>query len=204
MSVFLSGLSLGLSLIVAIGAQNAFVLRQGLKNEHVFWVCFVCAASDAVLMLFGVLFFDQIARLLPWVDNGLRIAGAVYLAYYAVGRFKAAYQNLSALEMTSGVSVSIRSTLVSVAMLTWLNPHVYIDTVVLVGSVASGFGDERWFFVTGAISASFVFFFLLGFGAKRMGGWLGRPNAWRILDTVISAVLVLIAFQLLQPLLTGL
>ena len=124
MSVFLSGLSLGLSLIVAIGAQNAFVLRQGLKNEHVFWVCFVCAASDAVLMLFGVLFFDQIARLLPWVDNGLRIAGAVYLAYYAVGRFKAAYQNLSALEMTSGVSVSIRSTLVSVAMLTWLNPHV--------------------------------------------------------------------------------
>ena len=195
---------LGFSLIVAIGAQNAFVLRQGLRNEHVFWVCLVCAVSDAVLMVVGVLFFDQIARLLPWVDNALRIVGAVYLAFYAVGRFKAVYQNSSALEMASGVSVSIRSTLFSVAMLTWLNPHVYIDTVILVGSVASGFGDERWLFVMGAISASFVFFFLLGFGAKRMGGWLGRPHAWQVLDGAIGALLVLIAFQLLHPLLTGL
>ena len=202
--VFLSGLGLGFSLIVAIGAQNAFVLRQGLRNEHVFWVCLVCAVSDAVLMLVGVLFFDQIAGLLPWLDNGLRIAGAIYLAYYALGRFKAAFHNSSALEMASGVSASIGHTLVSVALLTWLNPHVYIDTVMLVGSVASGFGDERWVFAAGAISASFVFFFLLGFGAKRMGGWLNRPHAWRILDATIGALLVLITLQLLHPLLSGL
>ena len=200
MTIFLSGLSLGLSLIVAIGAQNAFVLRQGLKNEQVFWVCLICAASDAVLMLFGVLFFDQIAQILPWVENGLRLAGALYLAYYAFGRFQAVFNNASALQMANGASASLGSTLVSTALLTWLNPHVYIDTVVLVGSVASGFGDGRWMFAIGAISGSFLFFFSLGYGAKRMGGWLARPNAWRILDGVIGGLLLLIAVQLLQPL----
>ncbi len=201
MNSFLSGFGLGLSLIVAIGAQNAFVLRQGLKNEHILWVCLVCAVSDAVLMVIGVLFFDQIARLLPWIENGLRVAGALYLAYYSFGRFQAAVKNSSALQMASGQSSSLLRTLVSTALLTWLNPHVYIDTVVLVGSVASGFGDQRWRFAAGAISASFVFFFSLGYGAKRMGGWLARPNAWRVLDGAIGGLLLLIAFQLLQPLL---
>ena len=199
-----SGLALGFSLIVAIGAQNAFLLRQGIRNEHIFWVCLLCATSDAVLMGVGVLFFDKINAVLPSIENGLRIAGALYLTYYAFGRFRSALAEASALRSMTGLTSPLARTLLNAAMLTWLNPHVYIDTVVLVGSVASSYDDARWLFASGAITSSFVFFFALGYGAKRLSGILSRPMAWRILDSAIGVLLIVIAWQLIQPLLTGL
>jgi L-lysine exporter family protein LysE/ArgO len=200
-TVFLSGLGLGFSLIVAIGAQNAFVLRQGLRNEHIFWVCLLCALSDAILMILGVLFFDKIRSILPWVETVLRIAGTIYLLWYALNRFRAAFSETAFLQSSGGETAPLLATLTSSAMLTWLNPHVYIDTVILVGSVASGFGVARWYFASGAISASFLFFFALGYGAKGLSGVLGRPTMWRMIDGAIGVLLFVIAYQLLEPLL---
>jgi len=199
MAVFFSGLCLGFSLIVTIGAQNTFVLRQGIRNEHIFWVCFLCAVSDALLMIGGVLFCEQVRTAFPWFETALRVTGTLYLFWFAMQRFRASISATSSLKASGGDMASMLSTLASAAMLTWLNPHVYIDTVILVGSIASNFGPERWYFVSGTISASFLFFFALGYGAKALSGSLGLPIIWQVIDGVISVLLLAIAYQLLLP-----
>ncbi len=196
--VFFTGMAMGFSLIVAIGAQNAFVLRQGLRNEHVFAVCLVCALSDLVLIMAGVSSFGKIITVLPWLNPVMRYAGAAFLIWYGAKSLRAALRSKEALTVAASKDqVGLAKTLLACLAITWLNPHVYLDTVVLLGSISAHFRNLRMVFAAGAVTASFLFFFSLGYGA----GWLrpifAKPSAWRILDAVIAVVMCTIAFQLI-------
>lgn len=195
--VFFTGLGMGLSLIVAIGAQNAFVLRQGLRNEHLFAVCLVCAVSDAILIIIGVTSFRQISAALTWLDPAMRYGGAAFLIWYGARSLLSAVRSSGALEVNEGNAATFRQTIVTCLALTWMNPHVYLDTVVLLGTVSSRFPGAEAAFAAGAVLGSFVFFFALGYGATRLRPLFANPVAWRILEVIIAAVMWLIAFKLL-------
>ena len=185
----LSGFGLGLSLIVAIGAQNAFVLKQGIRNQHVFWVCICCALSDAVLIVAGVGGFAALVTLYPWIDPATRYGGAIFLSVYALLSFKSA---VYAVEKPQ----SLISALLMCLAFTWLNPHVYLDTVILIGSISTQYESQRIYFAAGAVFASFVFFFSLGYGSRRLAPLFARPAAWRVLNTLIGIVMLAIAANL--------
>ncbi len=197
MTAFLSGLTLGLGLIVAIGAQNAFVLRQGLKREHVFWVCLVCALSDAVLIAAGVAGFGFIVQQLPWLIEAMRYGGAAFLILYGIRSVLAAFRSTETLEAAASSAGSLRTAVLTCLAFTWLNPHVYLDTVVLLGSISTQFGDARPVFAAGAMTASFAFFFSLGYGAQLLRPLFASVIAWRILDAVTAMVMFAIAAKLL-------
>ncbi|UEM24920.1 LysE/ArgO family amino acid transporter (plasmid) [Skermanella mucosa] len=197
LSAFLPGLLLGLSLIVAIGAQNAFVLRQGLRGEHVLAVCLTCAVSDAVLILAGVGGFAQAADRAPWLETATRYAGAAFLFAYGLRSFLAAARSVNALTPAESVPAGLGATLATCLALTWLNPHVYLDTVVLLGSVSTQFAADKELFALGAMTASFLFFFSLGYGARLLRPVFARPGAWRVLDLGIGIVMVTIAATLI-------
>lgn len=196
LSAFLPGFLLGLSLIVAIGAQNAFVLRQGLRGEHVLAVCLTCAASDAVLILAGVGGFAQAAGWLPWLETATRYAGAAFLFVYGLRSFRASVRASDALAPADGAPARFGATLATCLALTWLNPHVYLDTVVLLGSVSTQFAADKGYFALGAMAASFTFFFSLGYGARLLRPVFARPGAWRVLDAGIGCVMCTIAATL--------
>jgi len=196
MSTFLPGFALGFSLILAIGAQNAFVLRQGLRGEHLFLVCLACALSDAVLIGAGVAGFGALAGAFPWVEELMRFGGAAFLIVYGALALRAAWLGSSALEAGQTRRSGLVATLVTVLALTWLNPHVYLDTVVLIGSVSAQYPD-RLIFALGAISASFVFFFTLGYGARLIHPVFARPRAWALLDLGVGLVMWGIAVKLI-------
>lgn len=211
----LAGLGLGLSLIVAIGAQNLFVLRQGIRREHVLAVIAVCAASDAILIVLGVSGVGLALAALPWLVTAVRWAGAAFLVGYGVLAARRSWRPSGALtvdpssdavagsaaEQSSAIR-SVRSetrlsaTVLTVLALTWLNPHVYLDTVFLLGSVATTHGDDRWLFALGAATASILWFSALGFGARYLGRWLATPRAWRILDAIIAVVMIALGVSL--------
>lgn len=196
-SVFLAGLAMGLSLIVAIGAQNAFVLRQGLRNEHVFAVCLACALSDVVLIVLGVTSFGKVAGWLPWLGAVMRYAGAAFLIWYGVRSLRAALRSTEALTVAATTERnSLQKTLLMCLALTWLNPHVYLDTVVLLGTISTQFKGFESSFAAGAVSASFLFFFALGYGAIWLRPVFAKPSAWRVLDGLIAVVMGGIAFEL--------
>jgi L-lysine exporter family protein LysE/ArgO len=196
-SVFLAGLAMGLSLIVAIGAQNAFVLRQGLRNEHVFAVCLTCATSDLVLILVGVTSFGKFAGWLPWVNPVMRYAGAAFLTWYGAKSLIAAVRSTDALTVGNSLEKKgLGKTLLACLAFTWLNPHVYLDTVVLLGSISTQFKGHQMAFASGAVSGSFLFFFALGYGATWLRPIFAKPSAWRTLDAIIAVVMGGIAFQL--------
>ncbi|MEP1200950.1 LysE/ArgO family amino acid transporter [Tateyamaria sp.] len=196
MASFLPGFFLSLSLIVAIGAQNAFVLRQGLRRAHVFWVCLTCALSDAILIVCGVAGFGALAEAVPWFEPVMRYGGAAFLLWYGWCNARSAWQGGSALELGSEDTQPLREALLTVLALTWLNPHVYLDTVVLIGSISSQY-DSRLLFGIGATLASFVFFFVLGYGARLLAPIFANARAWRILDAVIALTMWAIALKLL-------
>ena len=196
LSAFFPGLLLGLSLIVAIGAQNAFVLRQGLRGEHVLAVCLTCAASDALLILVGVGGFAQASNWVPWLETATRYAGAAFLLVYGLRSFWAAARSGGALAPADTVPVSLGATLATCLALTWLNPHVYLDTVVLLGSVSTQFAANKGLFAAGAMTASFVFFFSLGYGARLLRPVFARPGAWRVLELGIGIVMCTISVAL--------
>ncbi|MCW2244260.1 LysE/ArgO family amino acid transporter [Azospirillum canadense] len=196
LSAFVPGLLLGLSLIVAIGAQNAFVLRQGLRGEHVLAVCLTCALSDAVLILAGVGGFAQAGAWVPWLETAIRYAGAAFLLVYGLRSFRAAVRSGGALTPAAAVPAGLGATLLTCLALTWLNPHVYLDTVVLVGSVSTQFAAGKHAFALGAMTASFLFFFSLGYGARLLRPVFARPGAWRVLDVGIGVVMCTIAATL--------
>ena len=209
----LAGLGLGFSLIIAIGAQNLFVLRQGLRREHVFVVAAICAASDAALIALGVSGVGFVLQAVPWLVDVVRWAGAAFLVAYGLMAARRAWRPAEqALAVTDAAAhapgartggVATRTRLLPVVLtclaLTWLNPHVYLDTVFLLGTVANTHGDERWVFAAGAIIASFVWFFGLAFGARYLGRWLSTPRAWRILDAIIAVVMVGLGVSLVLP-----
>lgn len=197
-SVFFAGMAMGLSLIVAIGAQNAFVLRQGLRNEHVFAVCLVCAVSDLVLILVGVSSFAKIASWHPWLNPVMRYAGAAFLLWYAAKSLRAALRSSAALTAeTVTTRDGLARTLATCLAITWLNPHVYLDTIVLLGSISTQFRGFERSFAAGAVSASFLFFFALGYGATRLRPVFAKPSAWKALDAVIAMVMGGIASKLI-------
>lgn len=196
--VFFTGLTMGLTLIVAIGAQNAFVLRQGLRGEHVFAVCLTCAVSDAALILLGVTSFARIVEALPWVDPVMRYGGAAFLVWYGARSLRAALGSSAALTVSrSGTATPLRGALIACLAITWLNPHVWLDTVVLLGTISTRFPGAEGRFAAGAITGSFLFFFALGYGATRLRPVFARPAAWRMLEAAIAAVMWAIALKLL-------
>jgi L-lysine exporter family protein LysE/ArgO len=190
---FLPGFALSLTLILAIGAQNAFVLRQGLRRAHVFWVCLTCALSDAALIAAGVAGFGALAEQVPWFEPLMRYGGAAFLIWYGARNAVSAWRGGAALAVAGGAQASLRNTLLTLLALTWLNPHVYLDTVVLLGSVASGWDGQRIAFALGATTASFVFFFSLGYGARALAPLFARPAAWRVLDALVGGTMWAIA-----------
>jgi L-lysine exporter family protein LysE/ArgO len=193
----LAGLGFGLSLIVAIGAQNAFVLRQGLRREHVFAVVLVCAASDAILIGIGVAGLGALLQAVPWLLIVVRIAGAGFLLVYGALAARRAFHPATLSASESGVSTPLWTAIATCLALTWLNPHVYLDTVVLLGSVAATHGADRWWFALGAAVASILWFTALGYGARLLRPVFARPAAWRILDALVAVVMVVLAIGLL-------
>ncbi len=202
--VFVQGLALSLGLIVAIGAQNAFVLRQGLHREHVGSVVLFCAVADAVLIAAGVLGMAQALGQSPGLARALALAGALFLAVYgwqALRRARQAHQ-LNAAEGGAGLRRS--AAVAQAAAFTLLNPHVYLDTVLLVGSIgAQQPAALRGWFIAGASSASLFWFALLGFGARWLAPWFGRPRAWQVLDGLIGVTMFVLSALLVRHALVG-
>jgi L-lysine exporter family protein LysE/ArgO len=198
-----SGFLLGASLIIAIGAQNAFILRQGLLRQHVFVLCLVCALSDAALILAGVGGLGALVATSPTLLLIVTAGGAIFLAVYAVIALRRAIspQTLVAAPVAD---VGLKTALATCLALTFLNPHVYLDTVLLVGSLsATHHGAARWSFGGGAALASFVWFFGLGYGARLLEPLFRKPLAWRVLDIAIAVVMAAIALSLVLRLLKG-
>ncbi|MET1017105.1 MAG: LysE/ArgO family amino acid transporter [Leifsonia flava] len=231
----LAGLGVGFSLIVAIGAQNLYVLRQGMRREHVLIVIAICALSDAALIAVGVSGIGAALQHVPWLVVVVRWAGAAFLITYGVLAARRAWSGEGGLvdaaesattdpaatdaapdaAAPSGgaspvgvatatraprVTASVAAVVTTTLALTWLNPHVYLDTLFLLGSVANSYTDERWWFAAGAMAASVIWFSALGIGARHLGRVLRSPRAWRILDGVIAAVMILLGVMLVLPL----
>jgi len=195
------GLAFGLSLIVAIGAQNAFVLRVGLRRTHVLPVVAVCAASDAALIAAGVGGLGALVDRAPGVLVTARLGGAAFLLGYAVVAARRAWRPPGSLAPEDAPAPAGPWPVVATCLaLTWLNPHVYLDTVVLLGSVAGTHGDLRWWFGAGAAAGSVLWFAGLGFGARLLRPLFARPGAWRVLDATIALVMVAVAAGLLAGL----
>lgn len=231
-----AGIGLGFSLIVAIGAQNVFVLRQGIRREHVFIVAAICAVSDALLIAAGVGGMGAALQAAPWLVGVARWAGAAFLVGYGVLAARRALRGTesglvveedipsagpgapqarletaapaeragvsmrrSAATRPADVAPAVLPVVLTCLALTWLNPHVYLDTVVLLGSVGATHGDQRWTFALGAALASVAWFFSLAYGARLLGGVLASPRAWRILDGIIAMVMLAIAISLVLP-----
>lgn len=195
MTSALNGFWLGLSLILAIGAQNAFVLRQGVRQDHVFAVCLTCALSDAVLIVAGVAGFGALAEAVPLLEPVMRYGGAAFLLWYGLRSFLSAWRGGQSLTPQEGKQQSLRAALVTCLSLTWLNPHVYLDTVVLLGSISAQ-AESKLAFGIGAVIASFTFFFGLGYGARYLRPLFARPSAWRILDGLVGVIMWAIAAKL--------
>ncbi|MEO0393311.1 MAG: LysE/ArgO family amino acid transporter [Pseudomonadota bacterium] len=196
-SAFIPGFLLGFSLILAIGAQNAFVLRQGLRGEHVAMVCFACALSDALLISAGVAGFSTLVAVNPWIEPVFRYGGAAFLIAYGLRSLWSAIRHHGALIPADGTPVQARRILGTALALTWFNPHVYLDTVVLLGSISTQYPGREMIFGAGAVTASFVFFFCLGYGAGLLRPIFARPQAWRVLDLAVGIVMVSLAIKLL-------
>jgi L-lysine exporter family protein LysE/ArgO len=195
-SAWLAGFVLSLSLILAIGAQNAFVLRQGLLRAHVGVVVAICCLSEAILIFAGVAGFGALATAAPWAIAAMRWGGAAFLLVYGLRSLRAAWASAEALDTGGAVTGSRGAAMATALVLTWANPHVYLDTVGLIGAVAATYGPGRWIFGLGALSASIVFFVLLGYGARGLAPVFARPKAWRILDGVVGATMLILALKL--------
>jgi L-lysine exporter family protein LysE/ArgO len=194
---FITGYALGFSLILAIGAQNAFVLRQGIRRAHVLPVVLTCAISDAIFIAVGVAGFGVLVEQLPWLVPVTRIGGAAFLIAYGILSMRSAITGSSALKAASGDPGPLLPTLLVCLALSWGNPHVYLDTLVLIGSVATAHDGHRVAFGAGAITASFVFFFCLGYGARLLAPYFAKPSAWRALDAAVAFLMWGIAASLL-------
>lgn len=202
--VFLQGLALSLGLIVAIGAQNAFVLRQGLRREHVGSIVLFCAMADALLISAGVMGMAQALGESPGVARALAIAGAIFLAAYGWQALRRARQSQQLTAPEVGASLSRAGALAQAAAFTLLNPHVYLDTVLLLGSIgAQQPAALRGWFLVGACGASLFWFSLLGFGSRWLAPLFARPRAWQVLDGLIALTMFVLAALLVQHVLQG-
>jgi len=185
-----------MSLIVAIGAQNAFVLRQGLRLEHVAAVVAVCAVSDMVLIAAGVGGAGAVVTRAPELIRVVCFAGAAFLLVYGLMAARRVVRPAALLPDSAGARTGLAVTVTTCLALTWLNPHVYLDTVVLLGSLSSTYEDRRWWFAAGAALGSAIWFTGLGYGARLLRPVFARPTAWRVLDALIAVVMLSLAASL--------
>jgi L-lysine exporter family protein LysE/ArgO len=194
---FSTGFILGFSLILAIGAQNSFVLRQGLIGRHVFIVALFCALSDALLIIIGVTGISIFLNYLDLLSDWLFGISAIWLLIYGLLRLKDSVNGMSALIAENSSTGGLTSTLSFLVVVTFANPHVYLDTMVLIGTVSQQFsGNHKLAYALGASIASFIFFFSLSYGAKLIAPIMKRPIAWRILDFSIAILMFIIALKL--------
>lgn len=192
----LVGFGTGLSLIAAIGAQNAFVLQQGIRRQFVLPVVLICGITDALLEFAGVAGIGFVIERAPLVIEIVRWGGVVFLLWYAWGAVRRAIRPIG-LVAAEGSQVSLKKTVLACLAITWLNPHVYLDTMVLMGSIGNAQGDpERWWFALGGAIASLAWFALIGYGARALTRFFASPRAWQILDWSVAVVMVLIAARL--------
>jgi L-lysine exporter family protein LysE/ArgO len=196
LTAFFPGFALSISLILVIGAQNAFVLRQGLRRSHVGPVVLVCCLSEGILIFAGVAGFGAVAERAPFALELMRWGGVVFLTVYGLRSLREAWTNTEALATTGGGEQSLRAALVTVLLFTWANPHVYLDTVGLIGAVAATYGEGRWAFGAGALAASCLFFLVLGYGARVLAPVFARPSAWRVLDGIVGVTMLGLALKL--------
>ena len=188
-----------MGLILAIGPQNAFVMRQGLKRSHVFATCLACSLADVSLIAAGILGGGALVSSIEGAEPLIAMGAAAFLAGYGVLRVKSS-MNPEAIDIDGDAEGSLSATMAALLAITFLNPHVYFDTLLLIGGASTGFiGDERLAFGVGASLASFVFFFTLGYGAKRMSKVLNSPEAWRVIDRGIAVVMFVIAGAIIRP-----
>ncbi|WP_329109693.1 LysE/ArgO family amino acid transporter [Micromonospora sp. NBC_01699] len=192
----LAGFTAAIGLIAAIGAQNAFVLRQGLRRQHVLPVVLTCAVSDALLIAVGIAGLGAVIAEHPTIAGTVRWAGAAFLLCYAVFAARRALRP-GTLTPTDRQPVALGTTIATCLAFTYLNPHVYLDTVLLLGTVANRY-DNRWLFGSGAVLASVVWFTALGFGAHRLAPLLARPGAWRVVDGLVAVLMAALAVTLLR------
>ena len=195
-SAALSGFFLGASLIIAIGAQNAFILRQGLMRSHVFILCLICALSDAVLIAAGVAGLGTLVSRSPALIAAVSLGGMLFLGAYSVMAFRRALHP-GAMRTGTPEPLGLKAAVATCLAFTFLNPHVYLDTVVLLGSLSAAYqGADRLAYGLGAVTASFVWFFGLGYGARLLQPVFAKPAAWRVLDVLIGIVMALLAISL--------
>ncbi|NBR65220.1 MAG: amino acid transporter [Micrococcales bacterium] len=195
MNAILPGFLTGFSLIVAIGAQNAFILRQGLTRRYVFLIVTICALSDALLISLGTFGLGALIQAIPHLLDIIRWLGVAYLVWFGSTAVRKALMTNS-LTVADETQVSLKKTLLLTLGFTFLNPHVYLDTVILVGGVANQFGENKWFFALGAIAASLTWFFSLGLAASKLAVVMAKPIFWKILDIFIAAVMFSLAINL--------
>ena len=198
MNIFFTGLLLGGSLIIAIGSQNAYVLKQGLLKNHVFLICLICAVSDALLITLGTSGVGAIIKQNPEWLKWISWFGAAYLSLFAIISFRSAFSGETLKTATANTSQNTKTVITTVLALTFLNPHVYLDTVLLIGSIAAPYSaDDKILFTFGAVSASFIWFFGLGYGARFLAPLFAKPSAWKTLNLIIGLVMLWIAYGLI-------
>ena len=195
-NAFFSGFSLGLSLILAIGAQNAFVLKQGIKKQHVFLVCTICALSDAVLIFAGVSGLGYVVERYQVIKTAALWGGFVFLSIYGLRSLYSAFSASHTLTSGDEEARGAAKTALLTLAFTWLNPHVYLDTALLLGSVSTKFGERAGLFGVGAMCASFAFFFSLGYGARFLAPLFQKPTAWKILEFFVGVTMITLGAML--------
>lgn len=193
MNAYWAGLAASLGLIVAIGAQNAFVIRQGLARNHVGLVVLICAISDSLLIAAGAGGLGAVVTALPWLLVVLRWGGVAYLSWFGIKTALAVFKSEHLDADGSVATLTVKQVVLTCLMMTYLNPHVYLDTVIFLGSLGNQFGAARWWFVAGAATASWAWFSGIGFGAKAASKVLARPMFWKILDSVIALMMFTLA-----------
>ncbi len=196
MTTYLAGFSLSLSLIFAIGAQNAFILKQAVTKKYVFTICIICALSDAILIALGVAGFASVVAAFPEIERLARYGGALFLFIYGGMNVKSALLSNHVLNSANAITRSKKQVVLTCLAFTWLNPHVYLDTVVLLGSISTQYQPDEITFALGAMSASFVFFFSLGYAARYLAPLFSNPIAWKIFEFLIGSYMVVIAITL--------
>ena len=198
-SAGLEGFALSFGLILAIGPQNAFVMRQGLMRSHVFVTCLVCSIADAGLITAGILGVGTVVSSIEGAEKVIAIGAAIFLSLYGALRIRSS-MNPDAISIEGEAESNLIATLGAAIAITFLNPHVYFDTLLLIGSASTGFmGHEKLAFGIGATTASFVFFFSLGFGAKRLSDVLNRPESWKFIDRGVAVIMFVIAGAIIGP-----
>ena len=192
MIAFVPGFFAGLSLIVAIGAQNAFVMKQGLTKKHVLLTVAICALADALLIALGAAGLGRILQSQPTLLEIIRLFGVAYLMWFGIKSVRSVFKS-DVMGTTIGEPASAKKVATTVLGFTFLNPHVYLDTVILLGSISNQFKENRWFFSLGAMLASLVWFISIGYGAKAAARFMSKPIFWKILDSIIACVMFTIA-----------